>query len=341
MATKPTGADTVPDWPSLANFTVGPSTGQPTFIDPTPFAANGHIEGVSSPTDCRVQNGWQKRVGKWARWVESGSSTGAADAHVVETDADGKTRLQALDIDGTTPVAGPALSVTGGSSGSEVGYFARDAGDVNEAVVSIAGPSAEPWGVYSRTVLWPAFRGSTTGAAPLQIGVQLGGIPDPGQNSGAIWFYRDSAVMDTIALRAKVGNRTWVMSMINQHVRLSPVHAGPTAITPVSTWVPIFNGIAFPSNNEVIDAITLEVTITLMVDTLGGGAANLELRVSNLGAVKFTAPIHVEGNIQDSKVVRRQLLGVAGPQDIDLDIQKTTAGVVSVSNVIMTVETMY
>lgn len=114
MAVKPT--DTVPDWPSNATFTAGPSIGQPTTIDPTPFAGNGHIEGLSNPTDCRVQNGWQKRAGAWCRWVEAGSSAGAADAHIVETTALGETSVRSLNILGSGGISGPALEVTRNST---------------------------------------------------------------------------------------------------------------------------------------------------------------------------------------------------------------------------------
>lgn len=338
MATKPTGADTVPLWASNANWSAGPSIGLANKWDPSPFAANGHIEGVTNPTDSRTQNGWQNRVSKWSIWVELGSSAGAADAHIVETSSLGKTVLQALDIIGSTPVAGPALSVTQGSSGSPTGYFARNSSDPAEAVVSIGGSSASPLGVDVQTAVVPAFRALTSGGAPLHLGVQFATIPLPGTNTGAIWFPREG---DVTALRAAAGNRTWVQSLINQHVRMAPIEAGPVAITPISTFVSIFAASALPSTNAVISAMTLEVTITMTVDTFGGGAADLQVRLKNLGVVKFTAPVHVEANIQDSKVVRRALIVVAGVQSIDLDIAKSTAGVVSVSDVIMTVETMY
>lgn len=109
MATKPT--DTVPVWPSNAVYSAGPSVGLATTVDPTPFAANGHIEGVSNPTGAQVQNGWQKPVGKWCNWVEAGSFTGAADSHIVETTSTGKTSVQRLNVLGTNGTNEVALDV--------------------------------------------------------------------------------------------------------------------------------------------------------------------------------------------------------------------------------------
>lgn len=118
MATKPTGADTVPDWPSNANYTVGPSIGSPTTVDPSAFAGNGHIEGVTNPTGSQVQNGWQKRAGKWCRWVESGSSAGAADAHIIECDSDGVSSVRKINVLGNAGVGGSSLNVTRGAPGA-------------------------------------------------------------------------------------------------------------------------------------------------------------------------------------------------------------------------------
>ena len=337
MATKP--LTTVPDWASNATWSAGPSAGDPNKWDSTPFALNGHIEGVSNPTDARTQNDWQSKVSKLCTWVEGGSAAGAADKHIVETNTLGKTVLQALDIIGTTPVAGPALSVLQGHPGSPSGYFARNSSDPAEAVVSIAGPTASPYGVSVTSTSKPGFIAATINDAPLYLGVQFATIPTPLANSGAIWFPRERS--NTTALRAAVGNRTWIQSLTNQHVRLAPRVVGPIAITPVSTFVSIFAAEILPSTNEVISAMSLEVTITMMVDTLGGGAADLQVRLKNLGVVQFTAPVRVEANLQDSKVVRRLVIVSPGAQSFDLDISKSSAGVVSVSEVITTIETMY
>lgn len=136
MATKPT--DTVPTWASNTNWSAGPSAGSANKIDPTAASPNGHIEGVSNPTDARVQNGWQNRVSKWAQWLESGSSAGAADAHVVETDAGGATAVRQLDVLGNGALSGASLDVTRGASLTPAAKFT----DPTFSVTDIGGPSA-------------------------------------------------------------------------------------------------------------------------------------------------------------------------------------------------------
>jgi hypothetical protein len=117
MATKP--VVTVPLWASNTNQAGGPYPGTAAKWDSTPFAADGHYEGNSYPTDNRTQNDWQNKTSQWIKnWVEQGSSLGAADAHIVECDANGKSAVRRLEVLGNAAVAGNSLTVTRGQAGS-------------------------------------------------------------------------------------------------------------------------------------------------------------------------------------------------------------------------------
>ena len=338
MATKPTIADTVPVWPSNAIFTAGPSIGQPTSIDPTPYAANGHIEGVSNPTDCRVQNGWQLRAGKWCNWVESGSFTGAADSHIVETAATGKTKLQALDILGTTPVSGPALHVKFGSLGSEVALFEH--GDTNAAVVSVGGPTADQYGVWAQTVSKPAFRATSVGFQPIELGVQFLTLPaTPGPDSGAMWFPREGSVTN---FRVANGNRTHVVSYVNQFVRIISVDAATTVLSAVTpSYQSLIGATALPASNGVIAGMNLIATITFNCTTNGNPSQELTVRLSNLGTPIFSTLVHMDTNIEDVKVIKQFFVVLPGTQSFELFINKSNGGgSISISNLIMEIQTL-
>lgn len=111
---KPT--DIVPIWASNATWSVGPDIGNNTKADCTSVAPEGHVGGATNPTMAFHQNDWQNKVSNLCNWVEDGSAAGAADAHVVETDANGKTAVRKLDVLGNASASGPSLSVTRGST---------------------------------------------------------------------------------------------------------------------------------------------------------------------------------------------------------------------------------
>lgn len=121
MATKPVA--TVPIWASAATWSAGPDIGDATKQDSTAVAVQGHIAGATNPTMAFHQNDWQNKVSNVCAWVEAGSSAGAADTHIIETDADGKTSVRKLDVLGNSGVGGATLQVTRGASGFEAASF--------------------------------------------------------------------------------------------------------------------------------------------------------------------------------------------------------------------------
>lgn len=113
-------------WATDTNYTTGPLSGQPTKlalvnVDPdegwVPFETPGAQEFNF------LWNEWTS----WLDWARDGSSAGAADAHIVETDANGATTLRALTVLGSA--AATAVNVTGGSSG--LAAIVVDAGTVS------------------------------------------------------------------------------------------------------------------------------------------------------------------------------------------------------------------
>ena len=99
MATKPA---TLPrPWATLANYDTGPFIGQPMKVDPgVGIAASGHRPGAAFPTPAEYENYQQNLVtASWIPWVNAGSSTGAADAHIVEANSVGRSALVGLDLD--------------------------------------------------------------------------------------------------------------------------------------------------------------------------------------------------------------------------------------------------
>jgi len=90
MATKP--ATTPRVWASSGIYTTGPFIGSPSVADPgIGIAAEGHRPGSSFPTAAEHENSQQFELTTWvATWLALGSSAGAADAHILETDSAGR-----------------------------------------------------------------------------------------------------------------------------------------------------------------------------------------------------------------------------------------------------------
>lgn len=126
MATKP--ASTVEVWASNNLFTVGPYAGLDTKQTiPPATVADGFVPGSAFPSSAEHVNDWLNRASALLRWVYLGSSAGAADAHIVETDSDGATQLQYLTVSSTVPTT-ESLYVEAGAAPSN--YAARIVGGV-------------------------------------------------------------------------------------------------------------------------------------------------------------------------------------------------------------------
>lgn len=111
MATKPATIPAV--WASNALYTTGPFIGSPSKVVPAAAtAAEGHRPGALFPTPAEYENEQQNQITTWiVDWVYLGSSAGAADAHIVETDSTGRATLHGLDVNDT--VDETAVNITG------------------------------------------------------------------------------------------------------------------------------------------------------------------------------------------------------------------------------------
>jgi hypothetical protein len=110
MATKPTLVPRV--WASAGIYTTGPFIGSASVSDPgAGIAAEGHRPGSSYPTAAEHENSQQNRISAFvAEWVALGASTGAADAHIVETNSTGRSVLRALTITNTVDETGLVMT---------------------------------------------------------------------------------------------------------------------------------------------------------------------------------------------------------------------------------------
>lgn len=114
MATKPL---TLPNrWASDALYSSGPFIGDVCKVDPgAGVAGEGHRPGSLLPTAAEHENYQQNQVTTWViDWLSLGSSAGASDAHIVETDSAGRTALTGLVVD--DPVDEVAVEITGVNS---------------------------------------------------------------------------------------------------------------------------------------------------------------------------------------------------------------------------------
>lgn len=99
MATKPLITPRI--WCSAGVYTTGPFIGDISRVDPgAGIAAEGYRPGANFPTAAEHANYEAFHETTWiTSWVALGSFTGAADAHLVETNAAGRSQLQGLTLD--------------------------------------------------------------------------------------------------------------------------------------------------------------------------------------------------------------------------------------------------
>ena len=97
MATKPIVQPEI--WASNALYTTGPFIGSASKMVPAALiAAEGHRPGAANPTPAEYENSQQNRITALCQWVFSGSSAGAADAHIVEANAAGRATVHGLTV---------------------------------------------------------------------------------------------------------------------------------------------------------------------------------------------------------------------------------------------------
>lgn len=93
MAVKPTVS---PTWATDTDFSSGPASGNPTKVNPTgwPTVAQGFVPGNGIIAE--FVNTILSNLYEWTGWLLAGSSAGAEDAHIVETDDTGLAVLARL-----------------------------------------------------------------------------------------------------------------------------------------------------------------------------------------------------------------------------------------------------
>lgn len=115
MATKP--PDNLPEWADGSNggnYTGGPFAGSPRKVSiPNGIAAEGYRPGKNDPSTAEHLNDYTNKLSKFIRWVYAGSSTGAADAHILECNDDGGTSVQSIYILGAADPGQDALRIDG------------------------------------------------------------------------------------------------------------------------------------------------------------------------------------------------------------------------------------
>lgn len=94
MPTKP--SDLFPLWATDLNFSSGPANGLPTKIAPL-SPTQGFVPGTGIAGE--QMNHLMNRVGQWLTdWLALGTSVADLDAHVIETDVNGRSRIAALTV---------------------------------------------------------------------------------------------------------------------------------------------------------------------------------------------------------------------------------------------------
>lgn len=83
--------DSLPEFASDADYSVGPKVGQPTKSSDfgAALSAEGHVPGKDFPTTANEFNAWLNLSSLYGKWVEDGTFLKQADAHIVETNSSG------------------------------------------------------------------------------------------------------------------------------------------------------------------------------------------------------------------------------------------------------------
>lgn len=133
MATKPTSSAFT--WATNANYSTGYDVGHPTKANPPgwPAVVNGLFPNLGAVI--AHLNTVLNKLGNWSGWLDAGSPAGAADTHLVETDANGETIVTGI----YATDAGQTVEVRG-----ETGITYRQ-DDLPDADSQIDGVAADAW----------------------------------------------------------------------------------------------------------------------------------------------------------------------------------------------------
>lgn len=209
MPTKP--AESITIWSSNANHLFGDYPGDATKVSPgAGIIAAGLIPGDPAPPTAEELNYTWNLWTKWLEWVELGTAVGDADAHIVETNADGEINARRAtfltDTNGQPAVfaassdEGPGVWGTGvdfhgihgqSQSASSAHYGVFGEGFSNSGGVRGQGAGAALGGMFTGGATGIGLRGdggATSGAGATFNGT--GGEPDiflaPAGNFGIV-----------------------------------------------------------------------------------------------------------------------------------------------------------
>ena len=146
-------------WATDANFSSGPASGNATKINPPgwPNVVQGNVPDLTIVAE--FQNTALNHIASWIDWVNDGSSAGAADAHIVETDSNGDTAVQdlsAVDIQNNTQTVADVLRVENEIQADFLLQFGVPATPVTEAEITQVADTSQ--GADSRSGIYITAR---------------------------------------------------------------------------------------------------------------------------------------------------------------------------------------
>jgi len=161
-----------------ANFTSGPAIGKPTKIAaPTP---QGIIPGTGIVPE--MLNWLLHVTGNWVGWLAAGKSTAAEDAHIVETDDDGRGRVAGVVL-GSTGAGFPAITANenSGSAASTISTTNNSngfalLGSASGSAAAIRGVSGGSGAALEGVSTGPGHGLNVSGTAHVSGTVTLGGV---------------------------------------------------------------------------------------------------------------------------------------------------------------------
>jgi hypothetical protein len=95
MPTKPSGTFT---FATEDEFSTGPASGEDTKVEQPLGSTQGFIPGLEA--SAQGVNYAFNIIGAWTGWLEGGSDTGGANAHIVETNSDGRAIIDRVNVGG-------------------------------------------------------------------------------------------------------------------------------------------------------------------------------------------------------------------------------------------------
>lgn len=190
MPTKPLSTFT---FATDANFSSGPATGNPVKVTPT-GAAQGYVpgDGIESETVNYLFN----ICGQWVTdWLAQGSNAADQDAHLVETDANGRISTALLTVGGHASLA-PSCTMVAPAGGGNVLDVTGDGSNIAALFTSPGAQAAL------------RARNSSTGPALVAqaIGTNNDGIQCLAAGSGKGIYAQAAANSSSFAVHGEGGN---------------------------------------------------------------------------------------------------------------------------------------